>query len=53
MREALMAEVPATELQSLRNTLMLLSHDADVVLDLHCDFEAALHMYVEQPCSTR
>ena len=49
MREALMAELPATELQCMRHTLMLLSHDADVVLDLHCDFEAALHMYVEQP----
>ncbi|MEZ5705270.1 MAG: succinylglutamate desuccinylase/aspartoacylase family protein [Burkholderiaceae bacterium] len=49
MREALLAETPATELQSMRHTLMLLSHDADVVLDLHCDFEAAMHMYVEQP----
>ena len=49
MHDALMAEQPATELHSMRNTLMRLSHDADVVLDLHCDFEAALHMYVEQP----
>jgi predicted deacylase len=49
MKEALEAEQPATELHSLRNTLMRLSHDADVVLDLHCDFEAAMHMYVEQP----
>jgi uncharacterized protein len=48
MTEALRAERPATELQSLRHTLMLLSHDADVVLDLHCDFEAAVHLYVEQ-----
>ena len=48
MREALMAERPATELHSMRHTLMLLSHDADVVLDLHCDFEATVHMYVEQ-----
>jgi predicted deacylase len=49
MREALMSVPPATELQCMRQTLMLLSHDADVVLDLHCDFEAALHLYVEQP----
>ena len=49
MREALMADLPSTELECLRQTLMLLSHDADVVLDLHCDFEAAVHMYVEQP----
>ncbi len=45
----LQAEQPATELHSLRNTLMRLSHDADTVLDLHCDFEAVLHLYVEQP----
>lgn len=49
MREALLAERPATELQCMRQTLMLLSHDADVVLDLHCDFEATMHLYVEQP----
>ena len=49
MMDALVAEQPATELHSLRNALMRLSHDADVVLDLHCDYEAALHMYAEQP----
>ncbi|MEX1166410.1 MAG: succinylglutamate desuccinylase/aspartoacylase family protein [Hydrogenophaga sp.] len=49
MHGALLAEQPATELHSLRNALMRLSHDADVVLDLHCDFEAAMHLYVEQP----
>ena len=48
MRDALLAEQPTTELQSLRRELMLLSHDADVVLDLHCDYEAVMHMYVEQ-----
>ena len=48
MRQALEAERPATELHSLRNTLMRLAHDADLVLDLHCDFEAAMHLYVEQ-----
>lgn len=49
MRQALAAQTPCTELQSLRQVLMTLSHDADLVLDLHCDFEAALHLYVEQP----
>lgn len=49
MRQALDAQVPATELQSLRQVLMTLSHDADLVLDLHCDFEAVMHLYVEQP----
>ncbi len=49
MRDALLARRPTTELQSLRHELMLLSHDADWVLDLHCDYEAVLHMYVEEP----
>ena len=47
MRAALESEQPATELQSMRRELMLLAHDADVVLDLHCDYEAVMHMYVE------
>ncbi|MFM2276543.1 MAG: hypothetical protein RL211_2415 [Pseudomonadota bacterium] len=42
--------VPATELQSLRKRLVSLSFDADIVLDLHCDCEAALHLYTETPC---
>jgi hypothetical protein len=49
MRRALDAQKPETELQSLRHTLMQLSHDADIVLDLHCDFEAVVHLYVERP----
>ena len=45
LREAC-AELPAeTELQSLRRTLLGLAIDADVVLDLHCDNEAMLHLY--------
>jgi uncharacterized protein len=42
--------VPTTELQSLRKRLVSLSFDADIVLDLHCDCEAALHLYTENPC---
>ena len=42
-------QAPTTELQSLRLHLLRLSCDADVVLDLHCDFEAAMHLYVEHP----
>lgn len=42
--------VPDTELQSLRKTLLTLSHDADYVLDLHCDCEGVLHFYTEEPC---
>ena len=48
MGRALDEHPPTTELQSLRQTLMRLSHDADLVLDLHCDFEAVMHLYVEQ-----
>lgn len=39
-----------TELQSLRRTLLLLAHDADFVLDLHCDCEGVLHFYTEEAC---
>ncbi len=41
---------PATELDSLRRQLLLLSHDADVVIDLHCDWEAVMHLYSEEVC---
>jgi len=41
---------PSTELESLRRELLRLSHDADVVIDLHCDWEAVLHLYTEEPC---
>jgi len=42
--------VPTTELQSLRKTLLTLAHDADYMLDLHCDCEGVLHFYTEEPC---
>lgn len=45
MREALDEQTPRTELQSQRLALQRLSCDADIVLDLHCDFEAAMHIY--------
>ena len=41
---------PQTELQSMRKTLLTLSHDADIVLDLHCDCEAVMHFYCEESC---
>ncbi|OSZ66176.1 succinylglutamate desuccinylase/aspartoacylase family protein [Hydrogenophaga sp. IBVHS2] len=41
---------PATELQSLRRHLLRLAHDADLVLDLHCDWEAVMHLYAEEAC---
>lgn len=41
---------PGSELDSLRRSLLGLSHDADVVIDLHCDWEAVLHLYCEEAC---
>ncbi|MGE0430136.1 M14 family metallopeptidase [Hydrogenophaga sp.] len=41
---------PASELESLRRQLLRLSHDADLVLDLHCDTEAVIHLYSEEAC---
>jgi uncharacterized protein len=45
MGEALAAQKPKTEVESQRLALQRLSYDADIVLDLHCDWEAALHLY--------
>jgi predicted deacylase len=45
-REALEAAgKPATTFDSLQRTLMLLAHDADITLDLHCSREASMHVY--------
>ena len=46
---ALRAADPVTELQTLRVEMMKLSIDADVVLDLHCDTNAALHLFTAAP----
>ena len=46
---ALKAMEPLNELQTMRVEMMKLSIDADVVLDLHCDMEAALHLFVSLP----
>jgi uncharacterized protein len=49
LRAALLAELAAlpaaSALQQLRHTLLRLALPADVVLDLHCDNEAVLHLY--------
>ncbi|CAN7671342.1 M14 family metallopeptidase [Trinickia sp. LjRoot230] len=45
MRDALAEQTPRTELESQRLALQRLSCDADIVLDLHCDFEGAMHIY--------
>lgn len=45
LRDGLNRLQPATALQSQRLTLQRLACDADMVLDLHCDFEAVQHLY--------
>ena len=50
LKAAVAAAEVSTELQSLRKTLMGLSCDADIVLDLHCDAQAVMHLYTETPC---
>lgn len=45
LRNALEAQSASTQLQSLRLTLQRLACDADMVLDLHCDFESVEHLY--------
>ena len=39
---------PANEIQDLRLQLMRRSIDADIVTDLHCDAQAALHHFISQ-----
>jgi predicted deacylase len=50
LKAAVLASPVETELQSQRRTLMGLSCDADIVLDLHCDAQALMHLYTETPC---
>ncbi len=45
-REILAARQPKTEAEALKHLLMTLAHDADIVLDLHCDHQALLHVYM-------
>lgn len=45
----LRARKTVTEAEELKNLLLTLSHDADIVLDLHCDFEALVHIYMGRP----
>lgn len=49
MRAALDEAVPVGEIAALRHALLGLAHDADLVLDLHADNEAAMHLYLGTP----
>jgi len=45
---ALAAMKPMNELQTLRVEALKRSHDADIVLDLHCDQHAVLHLFISR-----
>lgn len=49
MGEALAALSPLGEVAVLRHRLLTLAHDADIVLDLHADNEAVVHLYTGTP----
>jgi len=48
-RELLGAWQPATETEALKRLLQTLAIDADLVLDLHCDNQAVMHVYTGTP----
>jgi uncharacterized protein len=49
LREAAAALQAADATASLKNHLLQLAADAHIVLDLHCDGEAAMHLYALTP----
>ncbi|RDK02238.1 succinylglutamate desuccinylase/aspartoacylase family protein [Paraburkholderia lacunae] len=46
--QELAQQKPLTEFESLQLALLKLSFDADVVIDLHCSLEAAMHLYTSE-----
>jgi predicted deacylase len=44
---------PASATQELKKTLLSMAIDADIMLDLHCDNEAVLHLYTGTPLAER
>lgn len=49
MNKLLLEMTPETGIDTLRHTLMRLACDADIVLDIHSDNEAQLHLYTGTP----
>ncbi len=49
MAETLTSMTPMDEAEHLKHLLLTHSHDADIVLDLHCDSQALLHVYLGSP----
>jgi predicted deacylase len=48
IRSELDRHTPLTEFDSLQLELLKLSCDADIVIDLHCSQEAAMHLYTSE-----
>lgn len=48
-RAAVASWHPRTDTEALKKTLLGMAIDADIVLDLHCDNEAAIHIYAGTP----
>jgi len=49
MSEILSDITPEDEAGHLKRQLLSLSYDADIVLDLHCDLQASMHLYLGTP----
>ena len=47
--DVLSSMAPIDEAEYLKHMLLQLSYDADIVLDLHCDEEALMHVYLGTP----
>lgn len=47
--DVLSSMAPKDETEYLKHLLLQLSFDADIVLDLHCDEESLMHVYVGTP----
>jgi predicted deacylase len=48
-RQSVAAWQPGTDAEALKKLLLGLAIDADIVLDLHCDNEAVMHLYAGTP----
>jgi len=49
MTDVLRGLSPGDESAQLKHLLLSLSFDADIVLDLHCDYQAVTHVYMGSP----
>ena len=50
-RDRVAQQVSLTPTQDLKNKLLAMAVDADIVLDLHCDTDAVMHLYALTPQS--